>query len=52
MTAYIAIRRGSPPVGATSGGIERIAGDTKARAVPNRAAMRKIGAALVGLERA
>ena len=52
MTEYIAIRRGNPPVGATNGGIERIAGDTKARAVPNNAAMRKIGTAEVGLERA
>ena len=45
---YRAISRGSPPSGAISGGIDRIAGRPNARTVPNRAASPKIGTALVG----
>ena len=40
--------RGRPPSGAISGGSERYDGAANARAVPNRAAMTKIGTADVG----
>ena len=45
---YRAINRGSPPSGTISGGSERNDGAANARAVPNSAAMAKIGTAEVG----